>query len=240
MDGEYNLFYQNHFPASLGCFLYLSLSLSLSIRPHSSLKGHSPFAVAHNTEAASDVARHMAGQRDQQQREASKYFSSVKRKEFQINSSVFIKTKRPQFYKHSSLFFPNYEKDVYRITDIDKRFFPWAYTVVNTNTNKIKHLYAFEMRRIQAPTDETFQGPLTRRNSTILVHDVVFREESRLRSGLKIPNKNVVFYRVTIDKKEDILSAESLRLLVRSLGDGTLTYGPFFRIPGNEKYHIDT
>ena len=182
----------------------------------------------------------MSGQIKEQQRDASKYFNSTKRKEFQINNSVLVKKKKQAFYKHSNIFFPHYEKDVYKITHIDKKCLPWTYTVTNETTNKIRYLYAFEMRKMGAPANrELSKEPLTIGNSRILVHDVVLKQKSTLRSGRQIPNKHIVFYRITIDDRQDIVSTSALRLLIHSLGNTAVKYGPFFEIPENKKYCID-
>ena len=190
---------------------------------------------------ASEVARYMSGQKKEHQKSASKYFSSTKRKEFQINTSVLVRTKRQTFYKHSSIFFPAFEKDIYVITHIDKKTLPWAYTVKNVNNNMIRYLYSFEMKKIATESTETLnETPLTIKQDKIKVHDIVIKQKSKLRSGRIIPDKNIVFYRITIDNRQDIVPLDALKLLARSLGDTTIEYGPFFAIPGNEKYRIDT
>lgn len=207
-------------------------------RPHSSLNNFAPFKVHHCSHTASLIARYQSGLLKRHQRLALRMFNNSHAKRFQINDKVLIKTKRHAFQKSSPIFYPTYEKDNYIITNIDKKYLPWKYFVTNCNNMHIKkQLYAFEMLKIMH-NNISHQPSLHDMPKSIHIYDIIKQNASQLRSGRTIDGKEVIFYRVTINNTDDIISEKGLRVLLKSLSSNSISYSAFFDKLENRKYII--
>ena len=73
---------------------------------------------------------------------------------------------------------------------------------------------------------------------SIHIYDIIKQNASQLRSGRTIDGKDVIFYRVTINNTDDIISEKGLRVLLKSLSSNSISYSAFFDKLENRKYII--
>ena len=182
------------------------------------------------------------GQFTQHQRQYIRVFGNSPDGRFDVGDSCLVRNKRNPFRKSSVLFYPDFESDYYTVLSVDKKYLPWKYKVSRQGSSSvIKQLYAFEMRKVtpSAMGPTLSSEPLTLSpNNGIVVNDIIHRDNSTLRSGRVLPNKGVVFYRIVVNGKQDIVPGDTLRVLKRSLGGASVSYGPFFSRLGNAAYII--
>ena len=204
------------------------------------MNGESPFAAHFNSHSSSEVARFQTGLFHQHQRQALRIFSNSAEKRFRVGETVLVRTKRPAFYKNSPIFFPSFQPHTYVITSICKQYLPYKYFLERSDDPSIKkRLYAFEMSKTTTESNTVLSSdPLTfNRSNKIHVQDIISRNKTTLRSGKEILGKDIVFYRITVDGKQDIVTEKSLRLLKQALGTDSITYSAFFARE-NQKYVI--
>ena len=78
--------------------------------------------------------------------------------------------------------------------------------------------------------DKLSSQPLTiDKSRKVYVQDIIKRNKTTLRSGKEILGKDLIFYRITVDDKQDIVPESSLRLLKQALGSNAITYSNFFK-----------
>lgn len=184
------------------------------------------------------------GQKVQRQRETKRYFSMHPKKQFQVNDHVLISTKRHSFHKNSAIFYPTFENETFVVRSIDRRFLPWTYKISRLESNIIvKHLYGFEMQKIpfQSEIDtnsEKIFPVVNDKLKSIRVNDIIKENSTNLRSGRIISGKEIIFYRIEIDNKLDIVTRSGLKIMQRAFGNNSLKYSKFFDDPNNKQYII--
>ena len=153
-------------------------------------------------------------------------------KQFEVGQNVLVRKKRPAFYKNSPIFFPSYEPNLYIVRSICKQYIPYKYYLEqNGNPAVKKQLYAFEMTKTSSTSNDKLSSkPLTiDKSRKVYVEDIIRRNKTTLRSGKEILGKDLIFYRITVDDKQDIVPESSLRLLKQALGGDAITYSNFFK-----------
>jgi hypothetical protein len=201
-----------------------------------SFSGYSPYEAHFNSHSASEIARYNDGMLIQQQRQALRVFSTAPDRQFNVGDMVMVKNRRHAFHKNDPINYPTYETDLYKVISICKKLLPWKFLVERqTDSKKTKQLYAFEIRK--ANQTDSSSEPIILNPTQIKVNDVIHRNNSTLRSGKIIPKKDIIYYRIEIDGKEDIIPQESLRLMKRTFTNASFTYSPFF-VQGNNNQYI--
>ena len=194
-----------------------------------------------DSHVSSEVARFNSGQFRHRQRQSFRIFKNSPDRLYEIGDLVLVQSRRPTFHKNDPVFYPNYEKNFFKITYIDKKFLPWKYHLKEQGEpNRTKQLYGFEIKKFGSPSDPSSHSTSVTAETPhrVRVLDVIHRDQTRLRSGKTFGNNSLLFYRVLINDKEDILPAESLHVLKNSLGADALAYGPYFALPENISYVI--
>lgn len=196
--------------------------------------------------AASNIARNQSGTFIDRQKEIRRLIPRDMEKKFEVNQKVLIRSKRASFYKHSPLYSSIWEPDIYVIRRISKNILPYVYHLSKEdNLTEVKHLYAHDIMKFSFTSSSIQQTPVLKEKSSrstdllgkIIVKDVVLREPTMLRSGKSIISKSIPFYRVTINGKQDILPADSIKLFKKSIGN-SVVYSDFFNDPVNRNYVI--
>ena len=194
-----------------------------------------------DSHVSSEVARFNSGQFRDRQRQSFRIFKNSPDRLYEVGDLVLVQSRRPTFHKNDPVFYPNYESNFFRITFIDKKFLPWKYHLKEEGEpSRTKQLYGFEIKKFESSNEHSSHTtPVTAEPpSRVRVLDVIHRDLTRLRSGKTFGNNSLLFYRVLINDKEDIVPAATLHVLRKSLGSNALSYGPYFRIPENRSYVI--
>ena len=200
------------------------------------MASYSPIMVQWDSHAASEVARFNSGRFTEHQRQSLRVFKTSPDRNYKVGDLVLIQTRRHAFHKHSPIFFPVYEADFYEIVSIDTQFLPYKYHLKRQGSTAIsKQLYGFEMKKVERSSDAFSDAKRVTVDfpSRVRILDAIHRDRSRLRSGKQLNNKSLVYYRILLDGREDIVPPETLRVLKASLGANALSYGPFFDRPEN-------
>lgn len=236
-------------------------------KPHTSLDSFSPFEVnnnkidhliitkcyyiiylyitlqAHwNSHISSHVVRFQDGQFTQQQRQALRVFGDAPDRRFAVGDLIWVKNKRHAFHKNDPINYPTFGNEPYIVKSICKKYLPWKYLVEKQNSEQQtqKQLYAFEMKKISSINDPSSipPNPITTNASHILVNDVIRKQQPTLRSGKVLPNRENDYYRIVIDGKQEIVTPQSLKLMVKTFHRPSVRYGPFFDQKHNQHYKI--
>ena len=205
-----------------------------SIRPHSSLAGHTPYEAHFDSNISAQLARLQSIHLDNRQRCAKRF--QLQSERLSIGDKVLLRTKKHSFDKLSPVFAPYYEPRIYTIESIDKRFLPWLYILTERAESKRK-FYAFELHKL----DVSYQShPNTRHDiePRIYINDVLIENRSALRSGRVIPGKGTAMYLIERNNEVDKVPESTLRLFKSSLGSDSLIYSTMFQDPAKQEFIV--
>ena len=210
------------------------MSCVFSIRPHSSLAGHTPYEAHFDSNVSAQLARLQSINLSNRQRCAKRF--QLQSERLSIGDKVLLRTKKHSFDKLSPVFAPYYEPQIYTIESIEKRFLPWLYILAEKADGKRK-FYAFELHKL----DSSYQShPNTVREiePRIYVKDVLIENRSALRSGRVIPGKGTAMYIIERNNEVDKVPESTLRLFKSSLGSNSLVYDTTFQEPSKQEFIV--
>ena len=188
------------------------------------------------------------GQFLEHQTRSQKYFANSPEKTFQLGDFVYVLQQKSIFQKSNPFWYPTFQEGTFIVRKIDKRIFPWTYDLSKTDSETItKRVYAFQMEKayvnknlrkhanpvLQTPISTTRDQPETH---DVKVLDIIKQNATKLRSGKFIEGKELIFYRIEVSGRKDIVTESGLRLLKKTFGHETLIYDNFFHKPENRKY----
>ena len=210
-------------------------------RPHSSLNFNTPMNTHWNSDVASEVARFQMGQYTERQKKTQIYFSNSPEKTFRIDDHVNILAQKSIFQKSNPFWYPTFQPGTFIVRQINKRVFPWTYSVSRENSvDIVKKLYAFQMHKVHVKQSLKNQSkPIlgnTEDKHIVNVIDIIKQNATKLRSGKMVAGKELIFYRIEVDGRKDIITQSGLRLLKKTFGSKALNYSDFFGKVENHKY----
>ena len=188
------------------------------------------------------------GQFQEHQSHSQKYFTNSPEKSFRINDFVYVLQQKSIFQKSNPFWYPTFQEGTYIVREIDKRIFPWTYDLSKTDSERItKRVYAFQMEKAYVKQNlKKHANPIlnasigTKKNQpethNVKVLDIIKQNATKLRSGKFIEGKELIFYRIEVSGRKDIVTESGLRLLKKTFGHETLIYDNFFHKPENRKY----
>ena len=199
-------------------------------RKHSGIFNHRPIDVQFDTHLASLVARLNIKRLNLKQRRLKKsIFSLHPSRKFQIGERVLVKKKRTAFYKPSSVFDPQFQTEPTVIIDANTNYLPHSFKVASMPN---RWLYAFELRKV-GRYYRSLENPPTHEGEKIQVLDYTVESAPVTRSGLKLRNRNTVYYNVKRGSAIEKVDADTLRFFKKVLGPQSLTYHEIFFRPEN-------
>ena len=211
-------------------------------RPHSSLFKNTPVDVHHCSHIASQVIRQRLAQFKHRQKKLRNIFSAKPQHVFKLNEHVLLRNKRHAFHRASSVFHPHFQDTVRTITDVDRRYLPFTYSLSGYPPEK--KFYFWELKRV-SPLYGNIQPAVippttgsTEPNSKILVKECVTENTSFLRSGKKIPQRKSLLYVIERDGKSEKITSQALAFFKKVLGAHNLIYSNYFDIPSNTHLKI--
>ena len=207
------------------------------LRPHQGIYGFCPYAVHTDPHISSIVARKNNALRTDRQAYLSNVFSNKSHNVFAPGDKVLIKVRKKHFDKYNPIQNPQFRPGVYTIRSADFSTLPPLYSLVEFSDSR-RRLYGWEMYKLNREFHRTAQRQdRVKPETQILVQDVFFTDESRLRSGKVVPGKANVKYQVSRQGNTEVVDARHLHLWKRALGR-TLIYGPAFSQPEKAQYKI--
>ena len=204
-------------------------------RPHSSLFNHTPADVHHCSHTASKVVRQRLAQFKHRQKKLLNIFSTRPQHVFKINDNVLVKNKRHAFHRASSVFHPHFQDTVRTITNVDRQYLPFTYSLSGYPPEK--KFYFWELKKVN-PLYGSIKPTITEEKSKILVHKCVTENASFLRSGKKIPQRKTLLYVIEREGKQEKITPQGLAFFKKILGARNLIYSNYFDIPDNAHLKI--
>jgi hypothetical protein len=218
----------------LSVFLQILLFFFLFFR-HRGIFNFSPFEAQFETHIFSHIARRNAIVFSKRDEKARSIFIRNNRSigTLKIGDSVLLRTKRGLFQKESSVVNPTYNQQVYTITNIDFSVFPPLFSLSHFHGNPPKRYYRFELKLVPK---QFYTADQIDRN--VYVQDFRVVDQTRLRSGLLLPNTGKIQYKITSQGQEerwvDYTELKKLKQLLNS----DLVYNSLFNTDNNRKYVI--
>ena len=197
---------------------------------------YSPFQTHFDSHVSSLIARYNSGQSRERERAAKDVFSLRPENRLKVGDIVLLKNKRGSFYKSSPLFYPTFSSQSYTVEKVDKKAFPWLYSLSQISDKKRK-FYGFELFKIETGHSSKNDLLPSKKGEKILVKDILLQNPSKLRSGKILPGKEKVFYVISKNDQQDRVPKETLTLFKQSLGN-VLVYDKSFFTPEKQKYII--
>ena len=189
-----------------------------------------PQNVQFDSHLSSLVARLNIKKLNLKQRRLKKsIFSLHPSRKFQVGERVLVKKKKSAFYKPSSVFDPQFDSKPTVITDVNTKYLPHSFKVASMPN---RWLYAFELKKI-GRYYRSLETPTAHEGDKIQVLDYTVESAPVTRSGLKLRNRDAVYYTVKRTNALEKIDGETLRFYKKVLGPHSLKYHEIFQRPEN-------
>ena len=199
-------------------------------RRHSGIFNYRPTDVHFDSHLSSLVARLNIRKLNLKQRRLKRsIFSLHPSRKFQIGERVLVKKKRTAFYKPSSVFEPQFQTEPTVITDTNTKYLPHSYRVASAPD---RWLYAFELKKVGRHYG-SLETSTSQEGEKIQVLDYTIESAPVTRSGLRLKNRDGVFYSIMRGNAVEKVNAETLRFFKKVLGPHSLKYHEIFFRPEN-------
>ena len=143
---------------------------------------------------------------------------------------MLVKQKKSAFYKPSSVFDPQFQPEPTIVTNVNTKYLPHSFKVASMPD---RWLYAFELKKV-GRYYRNLETPTAYTGEKIHVLDYTVESAPVTRSGLRLKNRDGVFYSIKRGNSLEKVDAETLRFFKKVLGPHSLQYHEVFLRPENQ------
>lgn len=142
---------------------------------------------------------------------------------------MLVKQKKSAFYKPSSVFDPQFQPEPTVVTNVNTKYLPHSFQVASMPD---RWLYAFELKKV-GRYYRSLEASTAYKGEKIHVLDYTVESAPVTRSGLRLKNRDGVFYSIKRGNALEKVDAETLRFFKKVLGPHSLQYHEIFLRPEN-------